>query len=341
MNFDPDPDHEAARRGAATVCKDVLSALPSDPNGFFRGAFAVFDSRGLLAGESVARAAIAATELGRASGSLGLVFASCFGFARATKWLAAEISAPPPACSSLGVLAFGSSDTILGEDGGARTLTGEAPFVVGGPVATECLVVLPKKGGPSAARVDLGSSGALRMPVVPLLGFDRAPVCTLRFDAVRLDRASVLAPADSAAPQISNVSNLRRTLAASVAVGIGRHAFALVVEHLRSLGERPSQSTEFSLSDVATELDAAELSALRAASSIDRGSLQGLEGANAAMLAARAATRAAQTALVLAGDSGYTGKLRQCYLDACALAFRDESGDDQVDTIASEMLGES
>src|SRR5262249_43225951 len=91
--------------------------------------------------------------------------------------------------------------------------------------------------------------------------------------------------------------NVRRTLCGAAAIGVGRHAFGSAIAHLRTLGGRPPQSTEFSLSDVATELDAAELSVLRAAWLADRGSNETMASSSAKLLATRAATRAAHTAL--------------------------------------------
>ena len=80
---------------------------------------------------------------------------------------------------------------------------------------------------------------------------------------------------------------------------------------------------------------------LRAAWTIDGGSSAAVESASAKLLAARAGSRAAHSALALVGNTGYTDELRQCYLDASALETSNEPSAKHVHTIASAMLEES
>jgi len=273
--------------------------------------------------------------LAAASGSLAVAFVSGFAFARASKLAGAPAESPDAPGDALGVLAFGAS--LSGPTSGqAPKLVGESPFVVGGPVAARALVVASTDDRVALANVDLAAPGVSRVPVTGALGFDSVPVCALRFDDVAIQPAT---PPTSASIQL--LRNTRNVLEGAIGVGIGRHSFRLAVGHLRSLGKRPSQSTEFSLSDVATELDAAELSVLRAAWAIDGGSARALESASARLVATRAATHAAHTALVLTGNTDCTSDQRQCYLETCALEFQSETSAMQVATIASEMLEES
>lgn len=340
MNFDPDSRHDAVLAGADAVCREVLPSLPSDSDGFFRDGYRALASRSLFSSESIEAAARAAIRLGAASGSLAVAFASGFVFARAHR-LADPHSNPRAAGGEpmIGVLALDGSLT-LATDGARSKLRGQVRLVPGGSVATHAVV---------AAEVDAGSSaivftelaGVSRLPAADTLGFDRVPVRALEFDDVAVDATALIATGQAAVVPIRHLRSLRRTLDAAIAIGVGRRAFAIGAESLRARGTRPSQSTEFSLSDVATDLEAAELSLLRAAWTLDRGATGLLEAASASLLATRAATRAAHTALVLVGDSGYTTELRQCYLEACALEFRHETSAEQVATIASEVLEES
>jgi alkylation response protein AidB-like acyl-CoA dehydrogenase len=205
-------------------------------------------------------------------------------------------------------------------------------------VATHA-VVLAETGSdsPAVVHVDLDAPGVSRVAPVGALGFDFVPVCAFRFE----DVTTIPVTLEKSATSLPFLRSTRRILEGAVSVGIGRRSFGIAVEHLRSLGKRPSQATEFSLSDVATELDAAELSVLRAAWAVDHGSPRALESASAKLLASRAATHAAHTALVLTGNGDCTNDLRQCYLEACALEFQSDTSAREVATIASEMLEES
>jgi alkylation response protein AidB-like acyl-CoA dehydrogenase len=336
MNFDLDPRHAPALARADALCREVLPGLATDADHFFQDASRALDARDLFSDGSIEAAARVAMRLGAASGSLASVFASGFGFARARRLTTARSNAAghePP----VGVLALRGTLT-LATDGQTSKLQGDAPFVPGAPVATDAVVVV---GSSAIACVELAAPGVSRSSRAGTLGFDRVPVCALRFDDVALDAASLVAVGDAAVAAIRVLCNVQRILHAAIAIGIGRRAFDIGVNELRARGSRPSQSTEFSLSDVATDLDAAELSLLRAAWALDRHAPGSLEAASAALLATRAGTRAAHTALVLVGESSCTGDLRECYLEACALEFHHETSAEQVATIASEVLEES
>lgn len=332
MDFEPVPEHDAARKAAETLCSEVLATLPRTPDDFFREAYRALGDRGAFADDSIATAACTAMTLGAASGSLALTFAACYGFAWASRRFAANGASSivqAPADSTLGVLAFGSVAAATAASTSKAPLTGSASMVVGGPVATHVVVVSGTRASGVAALVDL-ARGVAREPPRGALGFDSVPRCTLHFDG---------APFESLAHEAHEaLRSVERVLGAAIAVGIGRHALRLAVEHLRTLEHPPSQSTEFSLSDVATDLEAAELSVLRAAWTVDSRDRHALESASAKLLATRAATRSAHAALALTSDGGYTDDLRQCYLDAGAL---DGTGALQEETIASEMLEES
>jgi alkylation response protein AidB-like acyl-CoA dehydrogenase len=333
MNFDPDPRSEVALSGAEAVCTEVLPNLPKEAGGFFGDAYRAFESRRLFGEGSVEVAARVATHLGAASGSLAVAFASAFGFTRARTLAGMDAEAPGRV---LGVLELGPVNAQAGA--AMIRLQGESRVVFGGPVATHAFVLAEfGSNSPAVVRVDLAAPGVSRIPAGGALGFDFVPVCAFRFDDVATQSVTF----ENSAASIRALRSMQRVLEGGVGVGIGRRAFRIAVEHLRSLGKRPSQDTEFSLSDVATELDAAELSVLRAAWAVDHGSARALESASAKLLASRAATHAAHTALVLTGNSDCTNDLRQCYLEACALEFQSETSAQEVATIASEMLEES
>lgn len=346
-----DAENEKARRAAVAdaeaLCRDVLPRLPGD--GFFAAAYAELAARGAFDEPSLATAAEVAATLAAASGALGLTYAIGHGFAQALR-RASRASAPGagaarPGHGSIGVVAFGAFSTPSGNprhDAPELELTGDVQSVAGGPDASRFLVVGTLDSSSHAvALVERSTPGVVLAPSIQVVGFDRIPTGSLRFGDVVVGESSLFATGHAAEALARGLRSAERTLTAAVAVGVGRHAFRAAVEHLRSLGTAPSQSVEFSLSDVATELDAAELSARRAARLADAGAEAALESASAKHLAARAATHAAHTALGIAETGIYTGELRQCYLDACSLESRAGTAAELWDTIASGMLGES
>lgn len=334
MDFDPDPRSAVVLADVEAVCVDVLPSLPKDAGGFFAGAYRAFEARRLFAEGSAEVAARAAMHLGGFSGSLAMAFASGFGFSRARAPMGGADAASGPV---LGLLDLDAPVPAQATAGTIR-LRGESRVVAGGPVATHA-IVLAETGNdsPAMVHVDLRAPGVSRVTSTGTLGFDFVPVCALLFD----DVATIPVTFEKPAASLQLLRSTRRILEGAISIGVGRRSFAIAVEHLRSLGKRPSQATEFSLSDVATELDAAELSVLRAAWAIDRGSHRALESASAKLLASRAATHAAHTALVLTGNGDCTNDLRQCYLEACALEFQSDTSAREVAIIASEMLEES
>jgi len=346
MDFDPDTSQESAVRVAEGICAEVLPSLPRGGNDFFRDAHDALGVRGLFDTSAVnaVHAARIAMTLAARSSSLALAFAIGYGFERTIGRLSLGAASQASLLSSgIGIVAFGRFaewQADADETTEALELDGEAPLVRGGLSATR--VVLGTEVGvnpPWIAHLDMTTPGLVRVPSRHVLGFERIPACSVRTDGVRLEPSAVLAQGDLADSLIRSIRDARRTLDAAIAIGIGRRAFRAAVEHLRTLGSRPSQSTEFSLSDAAADLDAGELSVFRAAWIGDTGGDAALDSASAMLLGARAATRAAHTAIAVVGAAACTDELRQCYLDACALESR-EGTTALEDTISSTMLEE-
>jgi acyl-CoA dehydrogenase len=104
--------------------------------------------------------------------------------------------------------------------------------------------------------------------------------------------------------------NPERILVASEAVGIGRAALGLAVQYSkdRIVFGRPigkNQSIQHPLAKCWAELEAADLMAKRAAELYDRGEPCGPEANAAKLLAADAAVKACQTAMLTHGGYGY------------------------------------
>jgi butyryl-CoA dehydrogenase len=132
---------------------------------------------------------------------------------------------------------------------------------------------------------------------------------------------------------------------ASQALGIAKAALDVSVAYAK---ERKSfgvpiaqhQAIQFMLSDMATELDAARLLTLRAASMKDRGVRHSLESATAKLYASEMATRVAHKAIQIHGGYGYSTEfpVERHYRDARITEIYEGTSEIQRIVIAANLL---
>jgi butyryl-CoA dehydrogenase len=362
MDFEPTPDERVLELIARTIAAELLPALPADPIGFARVGHAELGKRGLYDARTMVGAVLAVSELSRTSASLGAVLAAGWLFADAI----ARDGGPAHAAlataarrgSKMGCLVLQDprrwSDppevSIDTDADGTLLVTGKTRPVVCAPVAEHAIVVAPATGGGSGgeggqagatvAYVDLTAGGVRRGHLTAPLGLERAPYSSLDFSGARLATRGVLSGGHDGLAAARALVDASRIFTAAIAVGVARRATARVVAHLRALGHRPAQSTEFVLSDLLTFTDAASLATIQAAWLRDAGRPHTIESAGAKLLATRLATRVAHGALGVCGEGGHTHVLRRSYLDARFLEMQDGAEAAPIDAMASEMLGE-
>jgi alkylation response protein AidB-like acyl-CoA dehydrogenase len=349
MDFEFTDAQDAAMRRSRALVLDVLAAPPSEPAAFARGAHTALGSRGFFASCDTVAAVRAISELGRGSASLGAIAASGWLFAEALRLHggAARSSLATAASEgfALGCVAFGDPRRRKGPravpaNGGFR-LEGTLELVVNAPIADHALVVASGEGSSLVvAHLDGAVLDARRGPLAAGIGFARLPRSTLDLTGVTIDTEEVLGSGAHGAAIGEKFIDLRRILTAAISLGLAERATARAIAHVRAERPRPSQSTEFGLADLATDLEAATLAVIRAAWLRDTGAPYTLEAAAGKLLATRAATRAAHGALGVIGEPSDTDELRRAYLDARALEMQDGAPAEQQDTMASVMLGE-
>jgi butyryl-CoA dehydrogenase len=177
------------------------------------------------------------------------------------------------------------------------------------------------------------------------LGIHAAHSCTVFFENVRVPKDMVLGGVGSGFKVAMATLDGGRIGIASQALGIARAAFEKSIGYAKerkSFGKpiAEHQAIQFMLSDMATELDAARLLTLRAASMKDQGVRHSMESAEAKLFASEMATRVAHKAIQIHGGYGYSAEfpLERHYRDARITEIYEGTSEIQRIVIAANLL---
>jgi butyryl-CoA dehydrogenase len=174
----------------------------------------------------------------------------------------------------------------------------------------------PTKGvkGITAFVVDINSPGFLRQPKDEKLGICASPSCTIFFENLEVPAAQRLGLEGEGFKVAMSTLDGGRIGIAAQAVGIARGAFEEARDYskVRNTFGVPiaqHQAIQFMLADMATDLDAARLLTLRAASLKDRGVRHSMESAMAKLFASEMSGRVTDKAVQIHGGMGYSKEL--------------------------------
>jgi alkylation response protein AidB-like acyl-CoA dehydrogenase len=349
MDFEPTAEQRAVTDAAAAFANEVASMLPADAGRFATEAQALVGARGLFAAASIQSAALVTSELARVSSALGAIYGSGWLFVDALRRYApansdlASIAERAAAGRLIGLAAPESphGELGLGAEGpdATRPLGGKTPPAVILPAASHALVSARTSAGDAVvACVDLASPAVTRTPS-PALGFAELPCGALEFQGLPVSARGLLGTGTGADAIRASLLHARCILTSAMAVGIARSAFEHALARVRE-ARRPSQSTEFVVSDLATGLDAARLMTLNAAARWDESDEGSVEAHGAKLFATRTAAEICHGALRVSGAAGYDDALRAAYLDARHLELFDGTDAADIDAIAKNLLGE-
>ncbi|HVW24165.1 MAG TPA: acyl-CoA dehydrogenase family protein [Polyangiaceae bacterium] len=351
MNFEPTPEQLRLLDLASAFATEGGALPATDAESFPAKASAGLGGCGLFSTRPALDAALVTMTLARASAALGAAFASGWLFLDALRRygdttlgsVAASVEAGVRIAAVVlpsrkentegGIVASGAA--------GALTLAGISAPAAFVPVASDALVVARLENGDDLlACVELSAKGVSKGRPLPSLGLEGAPRGALELRGVQVATEQVLARGYEAGLTLGALYGTRSILSAAVAVGVAGRALDRTLSHVRARG-KVAQSTEFVVSDLSTAYDAARLATAQAAFRRDAGDDAGEGGATAKLLATRAATQICHGALGVCGEAGYDDALRRAYLDARHLELYDGAEAEQIDDIASRMLGES
>ena len=352
MNFEPSPEQRRLIDLATSFASETGTTFPQDPAGYATEALTALARRGLLAVRSTLDAALVTVALSRASGALGATFATSWLFLDALRRhgggaplvaLASRVEGGTrTGCVALPAIGRRQEPPLVasarGEDVVLGGATSPAALL---PIASDAILLARTAGGePRLVCADLAVPGVVKGPLVTSVGLEGLPRGGLGLDSVVVPRERLLAEGAAAADAARDLGRAWSILLSAVSVGVAGSAVDIALSHVRA-GGKLRQSTEFSVSDLATGYDAAFLSTTQVAWQRDSGVGTEADAAAARLVAARAATQICHAALGVAAEGGFDALLRRAYVDARHLELYDGSEAEQIDAVASELLGES
>ena len=214
---------------------------------------------------------------------------------------------------SAGSDAFGISTVAL-RDGDAYVLNGSKVFITNGSRAGVTIVMAVTEKEPkkriSAFLVEPGMPGYSVGKPEHKMGLKGSDTVSLSFDDCRVPKRNLLGAEGEGFPIAMTILDGGRIGIASQSVGIARAALDAATSYARErrqFGEPIAsfQAIQGMLADSATELDAAELLALRAAYRKDAGAPFTREASVAKVFASEAAYRACHRSVQVFGGYGY------------------------------------
>jgi len=207
-------------------------------------------------------------------------------------------------------------ETVAEKSGNGWILNGSKNWITNGPHADLILVFAahdrslgPK--GVTAFIVPKGTPGYNPQPHDEKLGIHAAHSCTVFFENCNVPVSQQLGDVGMGFKIAMKTLDGGRIGIASQAVGIARAAFEKARDYSKqrkAFGSLVSekQAIQFMLADMATEIDAARLLTLRAATMKDKGVRHTSESAVAKLFASEMATRVTHKALQIHGGYGYS-----------------------------------
>lgn len=239
--------------------------------------------------------------------------------AQRNTWLPALLNG-----TKLGAFALTEPDGALVESLGTTArqasdgwvLNGTKSFVTPSPYAQVAVVFARVAGSseavPAAFLVPTETAGVSFGALYQTMGLRGALRSTMTLDDVRLSPDALLGGESSARDILRFVREGGSVVAAALAVGIGRAAFAAATRYalLRRPNGKPiadHQAVQFKIADMSTYLDAARLLTWRAAAARAAGATLGAQASMAKLIATEAATRVAGDAVQILGGNGCLG----------------------------------
>ena len=209
--------------------------------------------------------------------------------------------------------------TVAIRKGDVYVINGTKNWITNGPVADAMVLFTmtdSSKGtkGITAFVVDTASPGFLRQKTDEKMGICASPSCTIFFENLEVPAAQRLGnEGDGFKIAMSTLDGGRIGIAAQ-AIGIARGAYEEARDYakIRKTFDVPiaqHQAIQFMLADMATELDAARLLTLRAASLKDAGVRHTRESAMAKLYASEMSGRVADKSVQIHGGMGYSKEL--------------------------------
>jgi acyl-CoA dehydrogenase len=228
---------------------------------------------------------------------------------------------------------------------GAKTYISNADradlFVVFARTSSEARL----KGGLSTFLVEPGQAGMTVGPPMPTMGTTLNGLFEVRFDDAFVAESNRLGEEGKGFEHAMESLNEGRLNVGAIAVGMGRFALELAIDHARTriaFGQpiASNQAVQHMLANAAMELHAAWLMLLDAARAIDEGAEASASSAMVKVFCSEAAGRAVDMAVQLFGAAGYSRgvPVERLYRDVRVLRIYEGASEVLRNVVARRLL---
>ncbi len=207
----------------------------------------------------------------------------------------------------------GALKTEAREEADAFVLNGEKAWVTSAAYASLYLIMAKLEGKVSAFLVEQGTAGLLPQRHEEKMGLKASNTASLVLEDLRLPKDALIGERGKGLKIAFTALDGGRIGVGAQATGIGRAALEASLRYAKdrqAFGKSIAefQAIQWKLADAATELDAATLLVLRAASMREKNQPCSKEAAMAKFFATEAAYRACNQAVQIHGGYGYLGE---------------------------------
>jgi len=244
--------------------------------------------------------------------------------------------------------------TAARKDGNDYVITGSKQFITNGSIASHIVVFCLthteaesrlKRFGTIVVETDRPGFGAMKL--TGKLGIRASDTAEIRLSDVRVPKENLIGGKEGEGfPQIMQLFNINRVIAASQGVGVAQGALEKAIKHVRERKQfgQPIgafQAVQFKIAEMATWVEAARALTYKAGWMIDHGKVDPKLISIAKYLAGEIGVKVANEALQLHGGYGYIADydIERFYRDAKIVEIYEGTKEIEKNTIARELLG--
>ena len=244
--------------------------------------------------------------------------------------------------------------TSARKDGNDYVITGSKQFITNGSIASHIVVFCLthteaesrlKRFGTVVVETDRPGFGAVKL--TGKLGIRASDTAEIRLSDVRVPKENLIGGKEGEGfPQIMQLFNINRVIAASQGVGVAQGALEKAIKHVKERKQfgQPIgafQAVQFKIAEMATWVEAARALTYKAGWMIDQGKVDPKLISIAKYLAGEIGVKVANEALQLHGGYGYIADydIERFYRDAKIVEIYEGTKEIEKNTIARELLG--
>jgi len=244
--------------------------------------------------------------------------------------------------------------TAARKDGNEYVINGSKQFITNGSIANYIVVFCLthpeaesrlKRFGTIIVETDRPGFSALK--ITGKMGIRASDTAEVRFNDVRVPRENLIGMREGEGfPQIMQLFNINRVVAASQGVGVAQGALDKAIQYVKKRKQfgqplATFQATQFKIAEMATWVEAARNLCYQAGWMLDHGKVDPKLISIAKYLAGEVGVKVTNDALQLHGGYGYMADydIERFYRDAKIVEIYEGAKEIEKNTIARELLG--